>query len=739
MTQKRKNRWLRRLKWPGIAIGLLLVLVYVVLPQIATPMIRSRLQKQISTQLNAELQMGGVYYWFPYGVSVSDAVLVAKDQQGQPVELLKIPKLKLALAKLPFGEGPLVIRKLIFNKPSIHLIDTEEGIVGRRTLVKGDLVATQATQSALEHRWKLSEMLELRRVTIKDAQIIYEDRESPQTVPAVWRNIDIDLTTTPTANPLYLFNFAAFNGALAELHASGTFNVDELEMKLTQMTSNLNLASGKSESPVPASVQRLLLDNNLSGHFVVSGTAYAPLRRMDEARFDLHVSLNDGAARIARWQSDKDTDQTTFDRIVAKIRCSSEPLTDEQELMATAGQLRAAQTRPTTRPTSGAAKAKMPAAYLVVEEAEIRMGDNVLEVKNAAAAYDRRLKEWQVKQARGTLTLGKHKEDLPKPLRAATEKPRFLGVIDLSLDAQGSMVRPRGRGTRRPYQINVKAQCPQLIMTPRRLVATNASCNMLITPGLVQFVDEDPQHPAISATLYGGSLVAHGAIRTGKPTHFDLAGNLENVDLRAFARDWTHSEEKLSHLSGRAFATLQLSTASSHGGKDAFDLLTGEGTFQVMDGEFYELPILSDIASAISLNKDAGRVGQAAGRFHVAHRQIHFNRIAVAAPALGVQGEGKLSFDGQLDFKVVAAPLADWKQQLQKTKIPLLDSVGAELVGGVQKILDTATGKLLYQFRITGSTKKPVVTPEAVPILTDDGAKLLKDMLKGTGRLLDQM
>ncbi|HEV8291395.1 MAG TPA: hypothetical protein VGP94_05710, partial [Tepidisphaeraceae bacterium] len=76
MTLSRKSRWLRRLKWPGIAVAVLLVLIYLVLPQIATPMIRSRLQKQISTQLNADLQMGGVYYWFPYGVTVSDAVLV---------------------------------------------------------------------------------------------------------------------------------------------------------------------------------------------------------------------------------------------------------------------------------------------------------------------------------------------------------------------------------------------------------------------------------------------------------------------------------------------------------------------------------------------------------------------------------------------------------------------------------------------------------------------------------------
>src|SRR2546421_5410748 len=373
MPDKRKSRWPRRLKWPGIIVAVLALIIYVILPQIITPMIRARLQKQISTQLNADLQMGSVYYWFPYGVSVGDAVLVAKDEQGQRVELLKIPKLRLALAKLPFGQGPLVIRKVILNRPAIHLIDTEQGIVGRRTLLKPDThPASKSTQPAQPEQWqKLSEMLELRRVTIKDAQIIYEDREIPQSIPAAWRNIDIDLATTPAANPLYQFELTASSGSLAELHAAGAINVDELELTVRQITSRLNLTAQAKESPVPASIQRMLLDNNVSGNFSITGNAKAPLRKIEEAEFDLHVKLTDGAARIGAWQSEKDTDQTTFDRIVANLRCSSEPLTDDQALMATAGDMRAAQTQPATRPTTGTAKQKMSAAYLLVENAEI--------------------------------------------------------------------------------------------------------------------------------------------------------------------------------------------------------------------------------------------------------------------------------------------------------------------------------------------------------------------------------
>ena len=750
MAESRKPRWRRWLKWPLIVFALLLVIVYGVLPLIVTPLIRNRLQKQLSTQLNADLQMGGVYYWFPYGVSISDAVLVARDQQGEAIRLLKIDKMKIALARMPFGEGPLVISKLILKRPQIHLLVTDEGIVGRHSLVKDEAPAsppstqlapttTASTTSSPtpQRKPRLSEMLELRQVRVEDAQVIYEDRNSPESIPAAWRNINIDLATTPATNPLYQFDFTASNGAMAELRMAGTINVDELEVSLKQITAKIDLASKESESAVPAAVQRLLLANNVRGNFDLSGSALLPLRRMEEAQFDLRVKLADGAARIAKWQRADDPGDS-FDRITAAFHWSSEPLTDEQAFMATAAQLRAANGASASPPPVGKKK-RIPAAYLLLEQAEIFMADNRLEVKNAALAYDRRLKEWEVKQAHGTLELGAQKGRLIKPLRAATEKMQLFGTVQLTLDAHGSMVKPREPGSRRPYAIALKATCPELIMGPRRLVATNVSCNMRMTPGLVQFVSEDGAQPPISAGFYGGAIAAFGAIRTNWPPKFDFAGNIQNADMRAFARDWTSSDEVPAQVSGRAFANLQIGWISGHAGKRATDLLTSEGTFEILDGDFYDLPVISQIVAAISLKKDAGRVGQAAAKFKIEQREIYFKPIAVSSPALGLRGEGKVNFDGQLDFRAVAAPLADWKEQMQKTRIPLIDSVGAELVGGIQKILDSTTGKLLYQFKITGQRGKPVVTSQPAPILTEDGMNLLKNMIKGTGRLLDQI
>jgi hypothetical protein len=63
--------------------------------------------------------------------------------------------------------------------------------------------------------------------------------------------------------------------------------------------------------------------------------------------------------------------------------------------------------------------------------------------------------------------------------------------------------------------------------------------------------------------------------------------------------------------------------------------------------------------------------------------------------------------------------------------------VGADLVGGIQKLLNTASGKLLYQFRVTGDVGKPEVKAVPAPLLTEGAAKLFGEMIKGGGDLLE--
>src|SRR5690606_9482627 len=135
-------------------------------------------------------------------------------------------RLDLALAKLPFGDGPLVIRRLILTDPAIHLIRTPQGLIGQHALVKDEAPAPPPAAEAEAPRYLLSQMFELRLVRIGGGRVVYEDRTAAGSVPAVWRNIDVRLETDPTSNPLYRFAFAAGARPAADLVASGTFHID---------------------------------------------------------------------------------------------------------------------------------------------------------------------------------------------------------------------------------------------------------------------------------------------------------------------------------------------------------------------------------------------------------------------------------------------------------------------------------------------------------------------------------
>jgi hypothetical protein len=151
----------------------------------------------------------------------------------------------------------------------------------------------------------------------------------------------------------------------------------------------------------------------------------------------------------------------------------------------------------------------------------------------------------------------------------------------------------------------------------------------------------------------------------------------------------------------------------------------------VFDGEFFELPVLGPITKIISgdQRRDLGTVGEAAVLFDVQGRGVRIRDAAVSAPLLGVQGDGEITLDGKLDLNVCAAPLANWRDKLKDTKIPLVSDVTAELVGTVQRLLNSATRGLLYEFRVGGNVKDPKIEVVPAPALNEARAVVFGRML----------
>jgi len=169
--------------------------LYVFGPIIAAPYIQGRLQNMVSDHLWAELRIGKLSYDFPFGVRVRDAALVARDGKGGTVDLIRAKEVELSLAEIPRKKRPLIISRVVIHEPSIHLIMTDDGLVGGKRLVKTpeERIASEEARTGEKveieptEKHKPSDFFRLRKFDVREAKVMFQDRRDGRERPwVVW-------------------------------------------------------------------------------------------------------------------------------------------------------------------------------------------------------------------------------------------------------------------------------------------------------------------------------------------------------------------------------------------------------------------------------------------------------------------------------------------------------------------------------------------------------------------------
>jgi hypothetical protein len=223
-------------------------------------------------------------------------------------------------------------------------------------------------------------------------------------------------------------------------------------------------------------------------------------------------------------------------------------------------------------------------------------------------------------------------------------------------------------------------------------------------------------------------------VTPGKGPELAYAGQvwLRDVDMKGLADYVTVAgRKKPTRLSGKGNANARVSGTGADGARTALDNFRASGRFEILDGDFWSVPVVDEVTGATKSSNEALTVGHAAGVFEVHDQVVELRQAALSAPVLGVQGDGRVAFDGRLDLHVVAAPLADWKDGMKRLRIPVVSDVAGEVLGGLQKMINTASKTLLYEFRVTGTTREPKIETVPTPVLTDGVARLFGSMARG--------
>lgn len=640
------------------------------LPAIIGAIVRAQLHSLVADQLNAELTFSRFDYDFPYTISVGDAKLVSHNADGQPETLLEVPKLDLTLARSPLSAGPLVIKELVIAEPSIHLIQTADGLLGEKSLVK--------TSSAPEPpRRKLSEIFELRRVSISNGSLVYENRTRRDVVPLVWRGLNLDLRTQPQAPAVYAYEVKAGTPPLATLTAKGDMNIDDLVLRVTGATLDATLRPDAPESPLPGDLQAALRDYAIDGRLRLTTSGTAPLRAIERSTFDGTLDLTDARGRIPAYGLDAR-------RLALNVSFS------------------------TSVPGSGG----LPPLNVNVKKLEAETVGGKLKLDRATLALSGM--SWDVKDVTGSIVFAETRRNVVVRSRIAEllHDADPHGTLRFSASARGEL----GAAGPPHYDLVVEADAISFKLP-------NVAQPIDSLSGGIQLVDGAITLGPLSAR-YGPRAALRIAAARGRLT--PTAWAIENVAGRMVFRDAgtvPNAADVIEQLSPRGDIDFTFDAGSETASMFNLTLMPRDVSLMVPGfGQRFE-----KLRGAVRIDRDAARIADLKATFGDDELTVTSATIPLA------QAKGHIRIDDIAAAANFGPPPMQPYPPVVADILAALGPIGMYNVSGAVDIdRSTPNAKAVYGLRITTdvgalaptTVKLPVIFPRATTIITQDAVNV---------------
>jgi hypothetical protein len=326
--------------------------------------------------------------------------------------------------------------------------------------------------------------------------------------------------------------------------------------------------------------------------------------------------------------------------------------------------------------------------------------------------------------------------------------PRVIGTTVAALRPRGPFIigggswyainRPHPDDARRKLKsdffIRLIGDGGSFTVTNKLIPLTDIQGEATLTPMSIDIKRFDSK--SLGGRAWASGQIAPGQRDEKRPFLYRGRTELRHIDLAELGKLLAMKDSGRMRLSGFGSSSLQISGVGGPIGRDALQTFKADGEVQIVRGDFGSLPAVHDVAQNVKRTDQLG-TGDAAAVIHVGNGSINLQNAAINSPLLGLQGTGTIGFDKSLDLTVVAAPLGDWRDKMRQAGIPAVGDV----LGAVQKLFNAAQGLLLYQFKVTGTTSKPVANLVPAPVITQPLALLFGQMLRQdqNGNLLNDV
>jgi hypothetical protein len=282
---KRSRKWRRRIVKTSIILLLAIIGFAVTAPMTVGWIIGRKLKSELATRMNATLDFQRVLYAYPYGVKIEKAHLIIPGADGVD-SWFEVSRLELTLAKIPLGSGPALIKKLKIENPTVHLASDF------KTAPSPTAATAAAAPAPTGPVQKLSDLFQLQNVIVSNARFEYDFSVKGHSIPPViWGHVDADMATLPTSGSTYKFNVAIADQPLATANATGSFDIDALQLNVDKVTIAMACDPAVHAEQIPPQGWDIIQKYRIAGKVSIDGTASVPLQSIDQTTFTSVIDL----------------------------------------------------------------------------------------------------------------------------------------------------------------------------------------------------------------------------------------------------------------------------------------------------------------------------------------------------------------------------------------------------------------------------------------------------------------
>ncbi|MCA9306571.1 MAG: AsmA-like C-terminal region-containing protein [Phycisphaerales bacterium] len=235
------------------------------------------------TYIVPEVEFKSFDFAMPGTITLDGLELVAPDG----TKVVEAGKAVVTLAEVPSRNKPIKIESVELHDATLRLIRDADGFKGLVPFVEG----AAKDQSAVSEEVKLSNVLQLRRITLVNGGLYYDQGDGSPAMQLTGITTDMNIEpVTEDGRTWHTITVNAGRAPLMQLALDGKIDLDSTVMDIKSLTLGTDL-SAETAKALPPQLQQLVRDHDANGRLDVSARGTIDAKNPNNSMIDADVTI----------------------------------------------------------------------------------------------------------------------------------------------------------------------------------------------------------------------------------------------------------------------------------------------------------------------------------------------------------------------------------------------------------------------------------------------------------------